>query len=83
MGLPARFTLGVQNELGHFAGETRERSFALEGRYALADWNKLPLNPAISAEYRFGLSGAADDAAEIDGVLLFVVENAAIRRVRA
>ncbi len=65
MGLPARFTLGLQNELEHVAGETRDRSFTLEARYALADWNKLPLNPAISAEYRFGLSTAAEDSGEI------------------
>jgi hypothetical protein len=65
MGLPARSTVGVQNQVEHFAGETRERSFTLEGRYALANWNKLPLNPAISAEYRFGLSNALPDSGEI------------------
>ena len=65
MGLPARFTVGVQNQVEHFAGETRDRSFTLEGRYALANWNKLPLNPAISAEYRFGLSNALPDSGEI------------------
>jgi hypothetical protein len=65
MGLPARFTVGVQNQVEHFAGETRERSFTLEGRYALANWNKLPLNPAISAEYRFGLSNTLPDSGEI------------------
>jgi hypothetical protein len=65
MGLPARFTLGVQNQFEHFAGETRERSFTLEGRYALANWNKLPLNPALSAEYRFGLSSALADSGEL------------------
>src|SRR2546421_3120345 len=65
MGLPARFTVGVQNQVEHFAGETRERSFPLEGRYALANWNELPLNPAISAEYRFGLSNALADSGEI------------------
>src|SRR3984893_11878761 len=27
MGLPARFTVGVQNQVEHFAGETRDRSF--------------------------------------------------------
>src|SRR2546421_11958990 len=48
MGLPARFTVGVQNQIEHFAGDTRDRSFTLEARYALANWNKLPLNPAIS-----------------------------------
>src|SRR5207237_2019500 len=65
MGLPARSTVGVQNQVEHFAGETRERSFTLEGRYALANWNKLPLNPAISAAYRFGLSNALPDSGEI------------------
>ena len=43
----------------------RDRSFTLEGRYALANWNKLPLNPAISAEYRFGLSNALPDSGEL------------------
>src|SRR6266567_5844788 len=62
MGLPARFTVGIQNQVEHFAGETRDRSFTLEARYALADWNKLPLNPAISAEYQFGLSNALPDS---------------------
>ena len=65
MGLPARFTIGVQNQVEHFAGETRDRSITLEGRYALANWNKLPLNPAISAEYRFGLDHATHDSGEL------------------
>src|SRR5438128_1846387 len=65
MGLPARFTVGIQNQGEHFAGETRDRSFTLETRYALADWNKLPLNPAISADYRFGLNNALPDSGEL------------------
>src|SRR5438309_5310242 len=65
MGLPARFTVGVEDQVEHFAGETRDRSFTLEARYALANWNKLPLNPAISAEYRFGLSNALPDSGEL------------------
>jgi hypothetical protein len=65
MGLPARFTVGVQNQLEHFAGDTRDRSFTVEARYALANWNKLPLNPAISAEYRFGLTNALPDSGEV------------------
>jgi hypothetical protein len=55
MGLPARFTVGVQSQVEHFAGDTFERSLTLEARYALANWNKLPLNPTISVEYLFGL----------------------------
>ena len=62
MGLPVRFTVGVQNQIEHLAGNTRDRSFTLEARYALANWNKLPLNPAISAEYRFGLSNGLPDS---------------------
>src|SRR5258705_2581782 len=65
MGLPARFTVGLQNQIEHFVGDTRDRSFTLEARYALANWNKLPLNPAISAEYRFGLSNGLPDSGEI------------------
>ena len=64
MGLPARFTVGIQNQIEHFAGDTRERSFTLEGRYAPANWNKLPLNPAVSAEYRFGLGNGLADSGE-------------------
>src|SRR4029077_8010823 len=65
MGLPGRFTVGVQNQIEHFARNTRDRSFTLEARYALANWNKLPLNPAISAEYRFGLSNGLSDSVEL------------------
>src|SRR5438270_14034705 len=65
MGLPARFTVGVQNQVEHFAGHTRDRSFTLEARYALANWNKLPVNPAISAEYRFGFSKGLPDSGEL------------------
>jgi hypothetical protein len=65
MGLPARFTIGMQNQVEHFSGDTRYRSFTLEARYALANWNKLLLNPTISAEYRFGFSNTSQDAGEL------------------
>src|SRR5438067_11678470 len=65
MGLPDRFTVGLQNQIEHFVGDTRDRSFTLEARYALANWNKLPLNPAISTEYRFGLSNGLPDSGEL------------------
>src|SRR5262249_47059520 len=65
MGLPARFTVGFQNQVEHVAEETRERSFTLEARYALADWNKIPLNPTISAEYWFGLDNLLPDSGEL------------------
>lgn len=65
MGLPGRFTVGIQNQFAHVASDTFERSFALEARYALANWNKLPLNPAISAEYHFTAQRAAADSGEL------------------
>lgn len=65
MGLPTRFTVGLQNEFEHLASDTLERSFTVEARYALANWNKLPLNPAISAEYRFGAQRAEADSGEL------------------
>jgi hypothetical protein len=64
MGLPARFTVGLQNQIEHFGGDTFERSFTLEARYALANWNRLPFNPTISIEYRFGLDNAVRDSSE-------------------
>jgi hypothetical protein len=65
MGLPGRFTIGVQNQFAHVAGDTRQSGFTIEGRYALANWNKLPLNPAVSVEYRFGAGHAETDSGEI------------------
>ena len=65
MGLPARFTVGVQNQVEHFSGDTFERSLTLEARYALANWNKLPLNPTISVEYLFGLDNAVQNSGEL------------------
>jgi hypothetical protein len=55
LGLPHRFGLAVENRVEHFAGETMDSTFSVEGRYAFADWNKIPLNPTIFAEYKFGV----------------------------
>jgi hypothetical protein len=60
MGLPARFTVGIQNQFDRFSGATREDAFSIEGRYALADWNKIPLNPTFAADYRFGFDRHSD-----------------------
>jgi len=73
VGLPLRFDVAVQNEVERFAGDTDDR-ISLTGRYALADWNKIPLNPTVFAEYKFGIGEtsrerAIPDAAEF-GVIL-------------
>jgi len=53
-GLPYRINIAMETDIEHYADETQIRSFSLEARYAFADWNKIPLNPTIFAEYKFG-----------------------------
>jgi len=56
VGLPYRINIAMETDIEHYGGEdgTQLRSFSLEARYAFADWNKIPLNPTIFAEYKFG-----------------------------
>jgi hypothetical protein len=54
VGLPYRFGLAFEIEQENFNGDFQNRSFSVEARYALADWNKIPLNPTLFAEYKFG-----------------------------
>ncbi len=54
VGLPYRFGIAVENRVERFNGDTENSSFSVEARYALADWGKIPLNPTLFAEYRFG-----------------------------
>ena len=54
VGLPYRFGLAVENSVERFNGDTENSSFSVEGRWALADWNKIPLNPTLFAEDKFG-----------------------------
>ena len=55
MGLPHRFGLAAETELERFNGGGGFQTVSLEGRYALADWSKIPLNPTLFAEYKFGV----------------------------
>ena len=55
MGLPYRFGVAAEAELERFNGGGGVQTMSLEGRYALADWNKIPLNPTLFAEYKFGV----------------------------
>jgi hypothetical protein len=55
VGLPYRFGLAMENRVEHFNGETQDSFLSVEARYALADWNKIPLNPTLFAEYKFGI----------------------------
>lgn len=61
VGLPYRFGVALENSIEAFRGNVQERSFSIEARYALADWNKIPLNPTIFAEWKFGLGDILHD----------------------
>jgi hypothetical protein len=55
VGLPYRFGAAAELALERFNGGGGVKTVSLEGRYALADWNKIPLNPTLFAEYKFGV----------------------------
>jgi hypothetical protein len=55
MGLPYRFNVAAETGLERFNGGGGVQTVSLEARWALADWNKIPLNPTIFAEYKFGV----------------------------
>ena len=59
VGLLHRFELGFENELGFVESKAYETSATLEARYAFANWNAIPLNPAVSVEYTFGIGRSA------------------------
>jgi hypothetical protein len=64
IGLPYRFGVAVENNVDAFHGSVRESSVSIETRYALADWDKIPLNPTLFAEYRIGV-GPLNETAEV------------------
>ncbi len=61
VGLPHRFGVAIENTVETFRGTTQDRTFSIEGRYAFADWDKIPLNPTIFVEYKFGVGNILHD----------------------
>ena len=55
IGLPHRFGLAFENGTEFYRSNTQDRTFSIEGRYAFADWNKIPLNPTVFVEYKVGI----------------------------
>jgi hypothetical protein len=55
MGLPYRFNIAAESQFERFNGGGGAQTVSLEARWALADWNKIPLNPTVFAEYKFGV----------------------------
>ena len=62
VGLLHRFELGFENDLGLVGSKAYETSATLEARYALANWNAVPFNPAVSVEYVFGIGKSTASA---------------------
>lgn len=63
LGLPYRFQIAYENNFVLQKEHSQITTQTIEGRYALADWGRLPLNPTLFAEYHFGV-GKDYDAAE-------------------
>jgi hypothetical protein len=61
MGLPYRFNIAVESDIQHFDGDTQASTVSFEGRYAFADWDKIPLNPTVFAEYKIGMGNVLHD----------------------
>src|SRR5450759_1267513 len=61
MGLPYRFGVAAETKFERFNGGGGAETVSLEARWALADWNKIPLNPTLFAEYKFGIGNILHD----------------------
>lgn len=61
MGLPYRMQLDIYEKTIHDNSDHKgwqQDEFAVELRYAFADWGALPLNPALYFEYAFAYEGS-------------------------
>jgi hypothetical protein len=61
IGLPYRFNLAIENDVQRYDGDLQDATFSFEARYAFADWDKIPLNPTIFAEYKMGIGDILHD----------------------
>lgn len=52
IGLPHRMQLDIYYDWAHEGGRTMNKDVAVELRWALADWDVIPLNPTLYAEYK-------------------------------
>ncbi len=68
IGLPYRINLALETDVEHHDGQSQDSTFSLEGRYAFADWDKIPLNPTFFTECKFGVGNIlADEGAPTPG----------------
>jgi hypothetical protein len=63
IGLPYRFQVDLYQNVDHLDGGSTSTGNQVEGRCAFADWDKIPLNPTLYAEWKF--NGSGPDAYEL------------------
>jgi hypothetical protein len=69
VGLPYRINLAIENGIESYGGTVQNSTLSFEARYAFADWNKIPLNPTLFAEYKLGTGKILhDEGAPTPGV---------------
>ena len=68
LGLPHRFQIAYENNVEIKNGHSQVQSQVVEGRWALADWGKIPLNPTLFGEYKFGVGKDYDAATPGDPI---------------
>ncbi len=61
IGLPYRINVAIENDIERYDGDLQDSTFSFEARYALADWDKIPLNPTFFTEYKMGISDILHD----------------------
>jgi hypothetical protein len=61
IGLPYRFNLAFETDIQRYQGDLQASTFSVEGRYAFADWGKIPLNPTIFSEFKVGIGDILHD----------------------
>jgi hypothetical protein len=61
MGLPYRTNIAIESDIEHYDGITQDSTVSFELRHAFADWDVIPLNPTVFAEYKIGIGDVLHD----------------------
>jgi hypothetical protein len=61
IGLPYRINVAMETDVERYDGDLQDSTFSFEGRYAFADWDKIPLNPTFFTEFKVGVGDILHD----------------------
>ena len=61
VGLPYRTNIAIESDIQHYDGITQASTVSFELRHAFADWDVIPLNPTVFAEYKIGIGDILHD----------------------